>query len=129
MGDGSSLNSGFVVCLLTLKQHCIIGRPKNTERQTDAGYSVFVLTGILDLDSGVRLGVGFVNHLSTDLLCQNLHTKKINSRQLNATATACILTTQNRLKDHRFMYFATVMRYASEPLPHNHLPRTECYRW
>lgn len=34
---------------------------------------VFLLTGVLDLDSGVRLRVGLVNHLRTDLLCQNLH--------------------------------------------------------
>lgn len=73
------LNSSFVVCLLALKQHCIIGRAKNTKRHTGAGYSVFVLTGILDLDSGVRLRVGLVNHLSTDLLCQNLNRQRINN--------------------------------------------------
>lgn len=32
-----------------------------------------LLTGILDLDGGVGLGVGLVNHLSADLLCQDLH--------------------------------------------------------
>lgn len=34
---------------------------------------VFLFTGVLDLDSGVRLRVGLVNHLRADLLCQNLH--------------------------------------------------------
>lgn len=67
------LTSAFVVCLLSLKQPCIIGRPKRTEGQGDEGYSVSVLTGILDLDSGVGLRVRLVNHLSADLLCQNLH--------------------------------------------------------
>lgn len=70
------LKTGFVVYLLALKQRCIIGRPKNIERQTDhASRSVFFffLTGILDLDGGVGLRVRLVNHLSADLLCQNLH--------------------------------------------------------
>lgn len=79
--------------------------PRTQRDMADAGYSVFVLTGILDLDSGVGLRVGFVNHLSTDLLCQNLHTQRINSRQLNATTITRILTTY-RLKGHHFMHVA-----------------------
>lgn len=43
--------------------------------------AVLLLTGILDLDSGVGLRVGLVNHLSADLLCQNLHGQMINSCQ------------------------------------------------
>lgn len=39
--------------------------------------SVFALTGILDLDGGVGLRVGFVNHLSADLLRQNLQRQMI----------------------------------------------------
>lgn len=80
------VNRSFVVCLLVLKQHCIIGRPKNTERQADARYGALALTGILDLDSGVGLRVGFVNHLSADLLRQNLHTHTHTHRGLTAVS-------------------------------------------
>ena len=54
---------------------CCFFRPKNTQGQRGTGYRVFILTGILDLDGGVGLGVGFVDHLSADLLGQNLHTR------------------------------------------------------
>lgn len=35
--------------------------------------AVLVLTGILDLDGGVGFGMGLVDHLSANLLSQNLY--------------------------------------------------------
>lgn len=49
--------------------------------------AVLLLTGILDLDSGVGLRVGLVNHLRADLLRQNLH-RQIDRRLSIEAATA-----------------------------------------
>lgn len=59
-------------CLLALKP---LLAERTTQRDGKVQAAVRSLTGILDLDSGVGLGVGLVNHLSADLLRQNLHGK------------------------------------------------------
>lgn len=41
--------------------------------------TILVPTGILNLDSGVGLRVGFVDHLSADLLGQNLHKQRFHT--------------------------------------------------
>lgn len=52
-----------------------VRRQQKDQQQTrpQKAAAVLLLTGILDLDSWVRLRVGLVDHLSADLFCQNLH--------------------------------------------------------
>lgn len=79
MAAGSA--SDFCLCcLFTLIKTTLHNWQNKAHR--DEGYRVCVLTGILDLDGGIGLRVRFVNHLSADLLCQNLPRKTIDSRQL-----------------------------------------------
>lgn len=72
------------VCLQAL-QNSTASLADKDQRQSYSGF-LFVLTGILDLDSGVGLRVGFVNHLSTHLLCEDLHRDK--KSQFNTTTTS-----------------------------------------
>lgn len=72
--------SQFTLCCLFTrikkrqnKQNTPLLADQRPQRDTDARWSAYALTGILDLDSGVGVWVWFVNNLSADLLSQNLH--------------------------------------------------------
>lgn len=61
--------------------------------------SVLPLTGILDLDSGVWLRVGFVDHLGANLLSQNLHLQKFKGTPFKQHANHfyCDILTKNNV--------------------------------
>lgn len=78
MAAAASVFENRLCCLFTRIKTTLHYWQTKEHRETDRScklqrFFFFFLTGILDLDGGVGLRVGLVNHLSADLLCQNLH--------------------------------------------------------
>lgn len=81
MAAAASMSENRLCCLFTRIKTTLHYWQTKEHRETDRScklqnfffFFFFVLTGILDLDGGVGLRMGLVNHLSADLLRQNLH--------------------------------------------------------
>lgn len=128
LGMAAGSASEFIVCSLALKQQCIIGRPKNKERQKDASCSAFTHWDSGSWQWSRAQGGACEPPEYRPALSESART---DDKQLSMKCHDNHLDSDKpeRIKGYRCCYVAVKMPCVDEPQPNNHLPHTECCRW